>query len=144
VSAGALTRSLAAGAAATAAMTASTAIEMRVRGRGPSPAPARAIGRLLGVEIADPRMRDAISWGAHVPFGVALGAGREVAARAGLREPWATLAFFGLAWTPDVVVVPALSAADPPWRWPAIEWALSAWHHAVYAVAGSAAWRALR
>ena len=124
-------------------MTASTAVEMRVRGRGPSPAPARAIGRLLGIEIEDQRVQDLISWTAHVPFGVALGAARELVTRAGLREPAATLAFLAIAWSPDVAVVPALRGADPPWRWPAVEWALSAWHHVVYAAAASAAYHAV-
>jgi hypothetical protein len=133
-------RALRAGVAGTAAMTLSTAIEMRVRGRGPSDAPAAALERLPGVRLRGERARAAVSWGAHAPFGVALGAAREVLGRTGLREPGATLAFFGVAWLPDLAIVPALGAADPPWRWPAVEWALSALHHAVYAVAGSAAW----
>jgi hypothetical protein len=122
-------------------MTVATATEMRVRGRRPSPAPAHVIGRLLGIEIRSARARDAISWTAHVPFGVALGAGREALARAGLGEPAATVAFLALAWLPDLALVPALGGADPPWRWPRVELALSAGFHAAYVLAASAAWR---
>jgi hypothetical protein len=39
--------------------------------------------------------------------------------------------------------VPALGAADPPWRWGAAELAISAWHHLVYAAAAGVAHEAL-
>ena len=48
-----------------------------------------------------------------------------------------------IAWTPDLVAVPAAGAAPPPWRWGVVELAISAVHHAVYAAAGEAVWRAL-
>jgi hypothetical protein len=40
-------------------------------------------------------------------------------------------------------VVPALGAADPPWRWGAAELAISAWHHLVDAAAAGVAHEAL-
>jgi hypothetical protein len=130
---------LAAGAAGTAAMTASTTAEMRLRGRPPSEAPADAIERLTGWSPQTQEGRERVGTVAHAVFGTLLGLARGVIGALGLREPVASAAFLPLAWAPDLAVVPALGAADPPWRWGAPEVAISAWHHVVYvAVAGVA------
>jgi hypothetical protein len=132
-------RGLVAGAAATAAMTVASTAEMKLRGREPSQAPARVAGKLLGVE---PK-RDRFAMIAHLSMGVGLGAARGLIELAGLRGRAAAAAFFAVAWTPDLAVVPAAGAADPPWRWGFAETAISGFHHAVYAGAGEAVYRAL-
>lgn len=138
----AIGRGLVAGVAATAAMTISSTLEMRLRGRPPSAAPARVAAKLLDVEphnLTGGRF-PAI---AHGVTGVGLGATRGLIDVAGLRGPAATLAFFAVAWSPDLVAVPAAGAAQPPWRWGVLETALSGLHHGVYAAAGDAAYRAV-
>ena len=132
-------RGLVAGAAATAAMTVASTAEMKLRGRPPSPAPAKVAAKLLGVKPDKPRFAHI----AHLSMGVGLGAVRGLIDLAGLRGPAAAGAFFAVAWSPDLVVVPAAGAADPPWRWGVVETAISGLHHAVYAAAGEAASRAL-
>lgn len=136
-------RGLVAGVAATAAMTVASTAEMKLRGRAPSRAPAKVAGRLLGVR---PRKRagERFATIAHASTGVSLGATRGLLDLAGVDDAPAAVAFFWIAWSPDLVAVPAAGASEPPWRWGATELALSGLHHAVYAAAGEAAFRALR
>jgi hypothetical protein len=126
----ALGRGIVAGAAATAAMTAASTAEMKLRGREPSSAPAEVAGRLLGVK---PRKKagERFATVAHVTTGVSLGTARGLLDVAGVDGPAAPAAFFAIAWSPDLVVVPAAGAAPPPWRWGALELAISALHHGV-------------
>jgi hypothetical protein len=135
-------RGLVAGVAATAAMTVASTAEMKLRGRPPSRVPAKVAGKLLGVR---PRKRagDRFAAIAHAATGVSLGATRGLIDVAGLRGGPAGAAFFAAAWTPELVVVPAAGAAQPPWRWGVGEIAISALHHAVYAAAGERVYRAL-
>jgi hypothetical protein len=137
----ALGRGLLAGAAATAAMTVASTAEMKLRGRPPSTAPADVAAKLLGVK---PKKEQRFGTVAHLTMGVSLGAARGLLDLAGLSRNAAAAAFFAVAWTPDLVVVPAAGAADPPWKWGVAETAISGFHHAVYAAAGEAAYRALR
>ncbi|HEX7289908.1 MAG TPA: hypothetical protein VF250_02165 [Conexibacter sp.] len=138
----ALGRGLLAGAAATAAMTVASTAEMKLRRRPPSTAPAKVAGKLLGVK---PRRSagDRFATVAHATSGVALGTTRGLLDLAGVRGPAAPAAFFAIAWTPELIAVPAAGAAPPPWRWGALELTISAAHHAVYAAAGEATYRAL-
>lgn len=129
---GLIGRGLIAGAVGTAAMTASSTLEMRLRRRPASEAPTDVAAKLLAVE---PRDRARFGTVAHLATGVGLGV--AVAATRALlrgREPLATGAAFGVAWTPDLVAVPALTATPPPWRWGVVELAISAVHHVAYAL----------
>ena len=134
---------LGAGAAGTAAMSVSTTVEMKLRGRPPSQAPAGAIERLTGWSPGTREGRERLGTVAHAAFGTLLGLARGAIGALGLREPAASAAFLTIAWAPDLVVVPALGAADPPWRWGAAELAISAWHHVVYVAAAGVAHEAL-
>jgi hypothetical protein len=133
-------RGLVAGLAGTAAMTVASTAEMKLRGRPPSTAPADVAGRLLGVESRE-RAGARFATSAHLAAGVSLGAVRGLLDLLGVRGPPAAAAFFWISWTPDLVVVPAVGAAEPPWRWSAAEVAISAAHHVVYAAAGESAYR---
>jgi hypothetical protein len=73
---------------------------------------------------------------AHSSMGLGLGLVRGLTDLAGLRGPAAGGAFFAVAWAPDLVVVPAAGAAQPPWRWGFGQTAISSLHHAVCAAAG--------
>jgi hypothetical protein len=134
---------LAAGMGGTFAITASSTLEMRLRGRAPSSVPGDAVERILGRRL-DQRSRQAVGSAAHVASGLALGLPRALLARAGVHEPLATALFLPIAWTPDLLVVPALGVADPPWRWGPAELAISALHHVAYALGAAAALAALR
>lgn len=128
---------LAAGAGGTAAITASSTAEMRLRRRPPSTAPIDTIERLLGRRLPDP-VRGAAGTAGHLLSGLALGLPRAALARRDVREPAATALFLPVALLPDVVVVPAVGATDPPWRWGRVELAISVAHHAAYAFGASA------
>jgi hypothetical protein len=138
----ALGRGIVAGAVATAAMTVATTAEMKLRGREPSTAPAAVAGKLLGVK---PRKRsgDRFASVAHLAAGTSLGTSRGLLDVAGVRGRAASAAFFAIGWLPELVAVPAAGAAPPPWRWGVTEVAISAAHHAAYAAAGDATYRAL-
>jgi hypothetical protein len=129
-------RSLLAGVAGTAAMTASSTAEMKLRGREASDAPVKAIERLAGRELP---AREALGDAAHLLTGLALGLPRALMERAGWSQGAASAAQFGVAWTPEIVALPALDVVPPPWEWGAKELAISAVHHAVYAAAAGAA-----
>ena len=49
-----------------------------------------------------------------------------------------------LGLAPEVVVVPALGAAPPPWRWSRVDMAVSLLHHGVYAATVEGSGRLLR
>jgi hypothetical protein len=138
----ALGRGIVAGAAATAAMTVASTAEMKLRGRPPSTAPADVAAKLLGVK---PRKRSGTRFAtvAHVVSGVSLGTARGLLDLAGVDRRAAPASFFTIAWTPDLLLVPAAGAAEPPWRWGAKEIAISAAHHIAYAAAGETTYRAL-
>jgi len=128
---------LAASAGGTAAITASSTAEMRLRHRPPSSAPIDTIEGLVGRRLPD-AVRGAAGTAGHLASGLALGLPRAALARRGVREPAATTAFLPVALLPDVVLVPAVGATDPPWRWGAAELAISVAHHVAYALGASA------
>ena len=136
----ALGRGVVAGFAGALVMNVSTNTEMRLRGRPPSDAPARAIAKLFGVKARGERRKMQLALAGHLATSVALGAARGVIGRRGVRPAPAGGALFALAMLPEVVVVPALGAAPPPWRWSAVDTAVSVVHHAVYAAAANAAY----
>ena len=136
-------RGLAAGAVGTAAMTVSSTLEMKLRGRPQSTAPARAVGRLLGDQPTDPRGEERVANVAHAVTGVSLGAARGLLDAAGVRPDAAFPATVAVVMAPELVLAPALGATDPPWRWGAVETAISVAHHVVWAAGTEAAYRAL-
>jgi hypothetical protein len=124
-------------------MTISSTVEMRLRGRPPSEAPGRAAARLLHVRLEDDPATGRLARIGHVTTGTSLGAVRGALGFAGMREPAASAVFLGVSLAPDAAGLPALGLAPPPWRWPAVEVAVSLVHHAVFALATSAAYAAL-
>lgn len=136
----AVARGAQAGFAGAMVMSVSTETEMRLRGRPPSDAPAKAIARLFGVNPSAKHRKMALALAGHVATSVTIGAARGLMARRGVRPAPAGVALFTLAMVPEIVVVPALGAAAPPWRWSAIDTATSVLHHAVYAVSTNAAY----
>jgi uncharacterized protein YndB with AHSA1/START domain len=141
--AAAVARGALAGMAGAVAMSVSTNAEMRLRGRPPSDAPARAIERLLGIRIRGRRARMRAAAAGHVVASVGVGSARGAIDAAGMPARAAGAATLALALVPEIVVVPALGAAEPPWRWSAVEAAISVAHHAVYAAAVIGAYEAL-
>jgi uncharacterized protein YndB with AHSA1/START domain len=133
-----------AGLAGAVAMSVSTNAEMRLRGRPPSEAPVRAIERLTRRRIRGDRARAGAALGGHVVTSLGLGAARGAMDAAGMLDATAATTTAGLALVPEVVVVPALGAGPPPWRWGLRETAISLLHHAVYAGAVLAAYVRLR
>lgn len=133
----------AAGLAGALAMSASTNAEMRLRGRGPSHAPAEAVAGLLGVSSRGRRRRQLLGLGGHLATAVSFGVVRGLLDRMGLGSRAAGAALFAGAMIPETVVVPALGAADAPWRWSPTDTAVSLVHHAVFAAATTAAYERL-
>jgi hypothetical protein len=143
--AAAIGRGLLAGAVGTAAMTASSTLEQKRRGRAPSTAPADAAMKVLGIEgFCDDGARSRFSNAVHWAYGTSWGVPRGVLAAAGLGPAAATAAHGGALWASEQVMLPALGVAPPLWQWGAVEVAIDATHHLVYAVATSLAYEALR
>jgi hypothetical protein len=138
-----LGRGLVAGAAGTAAITLSAVIEMKLRGREASTVPQEVAAKVLGLEPKSERAAKALGTVAHIANGLALGPVRPVLGAAGLNEPAASAALFGVAWLPELVLVPAAGASEPPWKWGVGELAISAVHHIAYTAAASGTWAAL-
>lgn len=132
-----------AGLAGAMVMSASTNAEMRLRGRPPSYAPAKTIAKLFGVSIRGERRKKMLGTVGHVATAVPLGVVRGLLDRLGLGPRSASAALFGLAMAPEILVVPALGAADPPWKWSAEDTAISILHHGVFAAGTTAAYELL-
>ena len=132
-----------AGVAGTAAMTVSSTIEMKLRGRPPSSTPARAAAKILGIqpvdETAEARFSNLVHWG----YGTAWGGARGLLAAAGLSEPAATAAHFGIVLGSEQVMLPALGVTPPVTEWGTKEVAIDALHHLVYAAATGMAYSML-
>jgi uncharacterized protein YndB with AHSA1/START domain len=139
----ALGRGAGAGCAGALVMSVSTNAEMRLRGRPPSDAPGKAIARLFGIEARGKRQKMALAFAGHMVTSVAIGATRGLMARRGMRPAPAGAALFALAMVPEIVVVPALGAAEAAWRWSAADTATSVLHHAIFAVATNVAYSRL-
>ena len=118
-------------------MSVSTNLKMRLSGRDASDAPAKALERLFGTRVEDERAEQALVLAAHVATSVSLGV---VAAGLRRRLPPRLAASFllGASLIPELVVVPALGAADPPWNWSRYGAAQAIVHHAVYALSTAA------
>jgi hypothetical protein len=119
-------------------MSVSTNVEMRLRGRPPSDAPAKALARLFGVSARGTQRKMQLALAGHLATSVMLGAARGAIARREVGSASAGAALFALALAPEIVVVPALGAAAPVWRWSAIDGAVSVLHHGVYAMTTNA------
>lgn len=117
------------------AMTVSTIAEMKLTGREASRVPAKAVKRLLGVRRLNPNAERRATSVAHFATSGLTGAawGAIVAAGTGRRRGAPLL--FAIASVPDVVVVPTLGLARPPWRWSPADMARTVLHHGVYALA---------
>lgn len=138
-----LGKGLVAGAVGTAAMTVSSTLEAKARDRGSSSAPADAAGKVLGVQPRDPAGAARFSTFVHWSYGTAWGAVRGLMAAAGASGPRAATAHFAAVWGSAQVMLPALGVAPPPWGMAPKELGIDALHHAVYAIATSAAYAAL-
>lgn len=136
-------RGLFAGAVGTAAMTLSSTVEMRLRHREASDTPAKAAGKALGVQPRGPAGRRRFSTAVHWAYGTSWGAARGVIGAVGLRGPAAAGAHFAAVWSAELVSLPSLGVAPPPWKWGAAELGVDALHHLVYVTATSAAYVAL-
>lgn len=134
----ALARGAAAGLVGALAMSVSTNVEMRLRGRPASDAPAKALARLFGVSARGKQRKMRLALGGHLATSVALGAARGAIARRDVGSASAGAVLFALALAPEIVVVPALGAAAPAWRWGVVDAAVSVWHHGVYAMTTNA------
>ena len=140
----AIGRGLVAGFAGTAAMTVSSTLEARLRGRAPSTAPARATAKVLGIrefesDLAQARWSDLSHWG----YGTGWGVLRGLLGATGLSQRQATLAHGAAIYGAAQVTLPALEIVPPSIYWGAREVAIDAFHHAVYAAATGAAYRAI-
>lgn len=132
-----------AGAVGAVTMSISTNLEMRLRGRQPSTAPAKALERLLGIRVKGERAEQLLVSAAHLLMSVSLGIGESFVRRT-RRPASAGLLLLGASLIPELIVVPALGAAEPPWEWSREETAVAVLHHAVYAAATAAALERLR
>lgn len=141
--AAAIARGAAAGLAGAVVMSVSTNLEMRLRGRPPSDAPARAIGRIFGVSVRGRQRKTQVALAGHLATSLAVGAAGGALRGAGARPAPAGATLLGLALLPEIVVVPALGAAPPPWRWSRADWAVTMLHHGVYAGTATAAYALL-
>lgn len=140
---GAVGRGLFAGLVGTAAMTLSTKIEMSARKRPASSAPLQAVEKALGVHPTSEQARERLSTLVHWSYGTGWGAVRGLIGAAGIAGPGAAVLHFLLVWGAELVTLPALGVAPPPWEWGSEELAIDMLHHGVYVTTTSLAYAAL-
>ena len=141
--AAAVGRGTAAGLAGAIVMSVSTNAEMRLRDRPPSDAPARAIARIFGIRARGKRRKMQLALAGHLVTSVSIGAAGGALRAAGLAPAPANAAVFGLALLPETVIVPAVGATDPPWRWSGVDWVVTTVHHGLYAATAGATYALL-
>lgn len=133
-------KGLFAGLAGTAVMTVSSTLEANLSGRGASSTPADALSAALGIrpegEAAQQRLNVVAHWG----YGTAGGAVRGLIGAIGARGPTACLLHFGTVWGGAQVVLPSLGVGSPTPAYGVKATATDVLHHAVYAIATSAAY----
>jgi hypothetical protein len=131
------------GLAGTAAITISQMIEMKLSKREPSSTPADAAGKVLGVQPRDPAGKERFANVVHWAYGTSWGFFR--AALGGQRKSrlWAPLAQLAAVQTAAMLMLPGLDVAPPVRRWGAAAIGKEVLHHAVYAAAADATYRAL-
>lgn len=142
--AAAVGKGLFAGAAGTVAMTVSSTIEAKLRNRDSSSAPTDAAGKVLGVQPRDEQGQTRFSNVVHWSYGTSWGAVRGLLNAAGVDGPPAVLAHFAAVWGSELVMLPSLGVAPPPWESEPQEIAIDAFHHIVYVMATAAAFAALQ
>lgn len=141
----------AAGAAGTAVMNLTLGLERLLRGRPRQPmdydssaAPVLAVDHLLhlpdGWGTDSPLVGRVVHWG----YGSTAGTAHAALRARGVREPWASAAFFAASWGTALAAFPLLRATPPPWRWPRDMLVSGFVQHAVYAAATGLAAAALR
>jgi hypothetical protein len=101
--------------------------------------------KVLGIEgFCDDDAKSRFSNLAHWGYGTSWGLPRALLEQAGLSPAAVTAAHGAALWGSEQVMLPALGVAPPLWDWGAIEVAIDAGHHVVYAVATTIAYEALR
>lgn len=131
--AAAIGRGVVAGLAGTAAMMTAVAMQRRPRGPEATDVPARAMARVLGVEeYRDRRSVRRTNQLVHWGYGTALGAVRGLLGRSQLGRNLADVAFHGIVWGSEQVLLPALDLAPPVPCWGRAALANDLAHHAVY------------
>jgi hypothetical protein len=136
----AIARGAVAGTVGAVVMSISTNAEMRLRGRAPSYGPAEAVAGIFGMEAGSERTKKLLGTAGHAATSISFGAVRGLLEMAGLGQRAAGAALFGVAMAPELVVVPALGATKPPWKWSAADGAISVLHHGVFTVATNTAY----
>lgn len=136
---------LAAGIFGTAAMTISSTLEARLRGREDSTAPGKVGGKVLHVKPVDEEGEKRLSMAMHWEYGINWGFMLPVLDLIGIRGVWAgALAQFAAVWGTSLVLLPNAKVAPPITEWEPEEIAIDILHHALYALAASAAYSAFR
>lgn len=137
-----LIRGLLAGLAATAAMSLSQQIEMALTGRRPSSTPAEALCLVLGIETRTEAQEQRLVSEAHWAYGSVWGLGHTISSR-WFDEPSRTTVYFLAVWAAGAALLSITGLAPPPYQWKPKSLASDLLHHGIYAIAGSAAYRAL-
>jgi hypothetical protein len=136
-------KGLLAGLVGTVAITISQTIEMKLSGRAPSSTPADAAGKVLGVQPRNPegkaRFANIVHWG----YGTSWGLFRALLGGARRDRPWAPAAHLAAVQTAAMLMLPGLHVAPPVRQWGAPAIGKEILHHAVYAAAADATYRAL-
>lgn len=130
---------LIAGLIGTVALTLSEKAEMSVTGREPSTVPGQVGAKLIGRDPAQDPHLEGRNTAVHWAHGISMGAVRGLLALTGLAALPASLLFFVLLWSADVLLYRVLGIADFPWRWKPAELAADLFNKGVYAAVTSVA-----
>lgn len=134
-----LGRGIVAGLLGGVAMSASTTAEMRLTGREPSKVPVKGVERLLAIRARGEKGERRVTTVAHFAVSGLAGGAWGAIASAGLPTRLRAPLLYAVAAAPDVVAVPAMGLAPPPWRWTPADVARTVGHHAVFTVVTKAA-----
>ena len=123
----------------TIALTLSETLEMAITGREPSTVPGQVGAILLGKDPATDPGLERKNTIVHWMHGITMGAVRGLLALTGLGALLASVLFFVLVWSGDVLLYRLLGIAPLPWKWKPQELATDLFNKGVYAAVTSIA-----
>jgi hypothetical protein len=136
-------KGLLAGLAGTIAISLSQMIEMKLSHRKPSTTPADAAGKVLGIQPRNPQGKVRFATAVHWAYGTTWGLARVFLGGTRWTRPWAPLAHLGAIQATAMLMLPGLGVAPPVREWGGAAIGTEIVHHAVYAAAADATYRAL-
>ncbi len=125
---------------ATAVMTLAQQIEMKITGRSGSDTPVRAGATVLGVTPIEEK-KNTFNNMVHFFYGTIWGTVVGLLSLLGFPKTIPALFHFISMWVTGMIILPALKASTPPWKWGAKGVATDGFFHVIFTLSATIIYR---